>query len=553
MKYSVFNTTPDHALNVRRALEYCREHRESGLEFEPGVYEFYPDTAIEGVYCTSNHGVNGFKRIAFLLKDMHNFTLDGGGSEFVFQGVMNPIVADACTNLTLKNFSLFTPQTCCQSGTVTAAGADWFEVEIAHEQPFFVRRGQLFLGVEDYAGEDAFHRPLTYILDIMPDKKHLRCEQGNYFVGPQDVVRKVGNHTVRFEKFSCMVPEVGHIIWFFCCARDAVCVLLQDCQNTTIQDYTAYTGIGMGLMAQNCDTVLVDRMRTICKPNRALSLNADATHFVHCTGQITVQNCHFTGQLDDALSIHGAYTRIVQKRDDTVTVKYMHYQAKGLNAFRVGDVVQAVDAESLLPKGPTCTVRTVEILNIDCTLLTLDGDVSAFGVGDDLENISRSPDLLFQNNRVEYNRARGIVLAARGKTVVRDNYFNTSGPAIKFESSGDQWYESGAVQDVTIENNVFDDCNYCARRLDSSFSEKSTGHRWGDAVIYMSPRVKTEKNRYFHGRVAVQNNTFSNCAFTLFKANNVQTAIFRNNQVTADNDLDLPQAEFVHCCEIVEE
>lgn len=533
MQYAQFNTTPDHALNVRRALAYCREHRESCLKFEPGVYEFYPDTADEGVYCASNHGVNGYKRIAFLLKDMHNFTLDGGGSEFVFHGVMNPIVADACTNLTLKNFSLFTPQTCCQSGTVTAAGDDWFEVEIAHEQPFFVCRGQLFLGTD---GENGFARPLTYLLEALPDKQHLQRGQGDCFVRPQDVVRQVGDHTVRFEKLNrSAVPEIGHVIWLFCGARDAACVLLQDCQNTDILDYTAYTGIGMGVLAQNCDTVLIDRMQTACKPDRALTLNADATHFVHCTGKVTVQNSRFSGQLDDALNVHGVYTRVVQKQEDTVTVKYMHFQAKGLNAFRTGDTLQAVDAETLLPKGPACTVRAVEILNIDCTRLTLDGDLSAFGVGDDLENLSRTPEVLFQNNRVEYNRARGMLLAARGKTVVKDNYFNTAGPAVMFESNGNYWFESGAVQDVTIENNVFEDCAY---------------GRFGSAVIQMMPRVKTEENRFFHGRVAVQNNTFSHCQTVLFKANNLQTAIFRGNTVTDGGDL--PAAEFVHCRDTVE-
>lgn len=531
MKYSEFNQTPDHALNVRRALAYCKEHGISSLEFDPGVYDFYPDTASEGVYCTSNHGVNGYKRIAFLLKDFHNFTLDGGGCEFVFHGVMNPIVADACTDLTLKNFSLFTPQTCCQSATVTAVGDDWFELEIAHEQPFFIRRGELFLGNDD---ENAFFHPLIYLVEALPDRHHLQREQSDYCVRPQDVVRQIDEHTVRFENLDRAMPTVGNVIWLSCSTREAACVLLQDCQNTVIQQYTAYTGIGMGVLAQNCDTVLIDGMRTACKPNRALSLNADATHFVQCTGKITVQNCHFSGQLDDALNVHGIYTRVVQKTETSVIMKYMHHQAKGINGFRVGDVIQAVDAESLLTKGEPLTIRAVEILNIDCTLLTLEGDLSKVDVGDDFENLTRSPEVLFQNNRVEYNRARGILLAARGKTVLRNNYFNSAGPAILFESNGNYWFESGGVQDVVIENNVFEDCAYAC---------------WGDAAILMVPRAKTEEGRYFHKRVTVQNNTFSNCKKLLFQADNVETVIFRGNTVTPESTL--PQVEFDHCENII--
>lgn len=95
MNYSLFNKTPSHAYNVRRALEYCRENSISSLEFDKGEYHFTPDLASEDLYCASNHGYNELKRIAFLIKNMKNFTLDGGGSEFIFDGIMNPIVVDA--------------------------------------------------------------------------------------------------------------------------------------------------------------------------------------------------------------------------------------------------------------------------------------------------------------------------------------------------------------------------------------------------------------------------------------------------------------------------
>ena len=146
MNYSYFNKTPDHAYNIRRALEYCKAHGEKSLEFDRGVYEIYPDLASEGVYCTSNHGVNGFKRIAFLLKDLKDFTLDGGGSEFVMRGVINPIVADNCENLTLKNFALSNPEPFTVDGEVTGTEGDTFTLRVRTTQPLSTATTRLHRG-----------------------------------------------------------------------------------------------------------------------------------------------------------------------------------------------------------------------------------------------------------------------------------------------------------------------------------------------------------------------------------------------------------------------
>lgn len=528
MNYSKFNKTNDHAYNVRRALEYCKEHQIQSLEFPKDVYHFYADTASEGIYCTSNHGVNGYKRIAFLLKQLKNFTLDGGGSEFVFHNVMNPIVADECENLTLKNFAFYTPNAFSNTGEITAVGSNWFEVEILAEQPHYVAHGQLFFGAPK-----GLHYPVEILIEAQPDKIHLQPNRQDYYLNAQDNVEQINENVVRFTGLNRPLPVLGNKMLLMCRARDAACILLQNCKNTRVLNYTAYTGVGMGLLAQNCETVLVDNMKTCCKPERYLSLNADATHFVNCCGKVTVQNSSFSGQLDDALNVHGIYTRIIRKQQNSLVVKYMHPQAKGLNCYRVGDTVSVVDPESLLPKA-TGIVTAVEVLNIDCTHLTIEGNLNGVLAGDDLENVSRYPEVYFCHNRVEYNRARGILLGSCKKTVISNNYFNTAGAAILFESNGDFWFESGAVQDVVIENNEFENCKYGA---------------WCSAVIEVAPRKKTEENRYFHGNISVQNNRFHNCKFPLFKANNVRSPAFENNKIEPERLEKATQLE--HCSQAI--
>ena len=113
--------------------------------------------------------------------------------------------------------------------------------------------------------------------------------------------------------------------------------------------------------------------------------------------------------------------------------------------------------------------------------------------GQVVENISHNVALTFRHNIVRCNRARGMLIASRGRTVIEDCDFHTSGAAILFEANGEYWFESGGTQDVTIRNCMFDTCRHGG---------------WGNAVIECAPREAVEAGRYFHRRIRVLDNSF---------------------------------------------
>ena len=529
MNYSIFNTTKDHALNIRRALEYCKANGEKSLEFDRDVYEIYPDLASEGVYCTSNHGVNGLKRIAFLLKDMKDFTLDGNGSEFVMKGIINPIVADNCEDLTLKNFALSTSEPFTVDGEVTAVDENGFtlRVETPHQlSTLTVPKGRL--AVVKNGDTCIFHG----FIEALPDRTKLRDDVGDFWMRPE-YIWEIMSHEGNVYTLKCSAPGyspiVGNHLVLMSGRRDAACIMLNRCERVTIKNYTAYSGLGMGVLAQKSGDILIKHMKTECKPGRYFSLNADATHFVNCRGKVTVTESDFSGQLDDALNVHGVYLRILGVEDDVLTVKYMHSQAKGLDIMDVGDIIRIVTPDSLLPKGEY-TVKSVEILNTDTAFLKLDRKVDA-EPGDDCENVSWMPEVEFSKNHVAFNRARGILLASGAKTIISDNLFNTSGGAILFESNGEYWFESGATGDVTITRNIFDNCHY---------------GKWSRAVIDAVPRTKSEEGRYFHGRIAIIDNRFISCHASPIMLDNVREVEVRGN-VIENSPTD---CFFTHCEEV---
>lgn len=526
MKYAEFLKTNDHAYNVRKALEYCKENNITSLEFDKGRYDFFENMATEAPYFTSNHGVNGFKRIAFLLKDMKNFTIDGGSSEFVFHDIMNPFVVDNCKNIELKNFSVFTPKAFSNTADVIATGDGWFDVKLQSNQEHFVKHGQLFFG------ENLKNYPVEILLEAEPNKKYLRRDFADYYLRNDDIVEALSEDTVRFHCIKRQPPILHNKMLLMCRARDAAQILLTKSQNIKINNYIAYSGIGMGVLAQKCENVYIDRMQTKCKEERYVSLNADATHFVHCMGEVKITNSDFSGQLDDAFNVHGIYTKIIDITKNQILVKYMHHQAKGLDIYDVGSQIQIVDPLSLLPKE-NFKITKVEVLNSDCTLLTLDNETHNISLGDMVEDIRLHPEVVFEKNKITFNRARGILLGSRKRTIIKDNYFNTAGVAILFESNGSFWFESGGTTDVVIENNIFEDCKY---------------GKWGSAVIEVVPREKTVENRYFHKNIIVKGNKFKNSNARSMYINNVERLTLENNQFA-----ECQQQEVVteHCKNII--
>lgn len=73
-------------------VEILKSHPEGNLKirFGKGLYPFYPEQGAREFLTLSNND-SGDKRIAFLIKDMRNVTIEGNGSDFMFHGCMVPL------------------------------------------------------------------------------------------------------------------------------------------------------------------------------------------------------------------------------------------------------------------------------------------------------------------------------------------------------------------------------------------------------------------------------------------------------------------------------
>jgi len=90
---------------IIKALAACKLQKAEKLVIPKGTYHFYPDKATEEYIHIVNND-EGLKRIAFPVRGLGNFEIDGQGSVFIMHGQMIAFDFKQSQNIKLKNLSI---------------------------------------------------------------------------------------------------------------------------------------------------------------------------------------------------------------------------------------------------------------------------------------------------------------------------------------------------------------------------------------------------------------------------------------------------------------
>jgi len=147
-------------------------------------------------------------------------------------------------------------------------------------------------------------------------------------------------------------------------------------------------------------------------------------------------------------------------------------------------------------------------------------------VGDALENLSWTPDALISGNHFKSCRARGVLISTPGKVVIENNHFESSGAAILIAGDANNWYESGAVKDVTIRENVF--AAPCLTSL----------YQFSEAVISIYPEIPEleASEEKFHSNIRILDNEFHLYDYPILYAKSVDELEFKGNKLIRSKD-----------------
>ena len=527
---------------LQKALAKIKAEYKEGekviLRFPEGRYEFHEKGAAVREYYISNHDQTNPKKVGIALEDMKNLTLDGQGSEFVFHGRMLPVSLLRSENCLLKNFSIdFENPHIAQVKIVENDPQDGIVFEPAPWVDYRIAKDSIF---EAY-GEGWTMRH-SWGIAFDGDTKHLVYNTSD--IGcPTKGASEVAPRRIHAPgwKDARLVP--GTVVAMRGWGRPTPGIFLSHDVNTTIENVKVHYAEGMGLLAQLCENITLEKFGVCLKGDadpRYFTTQADATHFSGCKGKIVSCNGLYEGMMDDAINVHGTYLKVVKRVDDcTLVGRYMHGQSWGFEWGCPGDEVQFIRSNTMELVGKQNKIISIRPYDKEHTegarefLITFQEPVdqvineqSGFGI----ENLTWTPEVLFSGNVIRNNRARGSLFSTPRKTIVENNLFDhTSGAAILLCGDCNGWFETGACRHVIIRKNRF------VNALTNLF-------QFTNAVISIYPEIPDLKGQqqYFHGGpeggIVIEDNEFETFDAPILYAKSVDGLVFRNNTIKLNTE-----------------
>ena len=527
---------------LQKALAKIKAEYKEGekviLRFPEGRYEFHEKGAAVREYYISNHDQTNPKKVGIALEDMKNLTLDGQGSEFVFHGRMLPVSLLRSENCLLKNFSIdFENPHIAQVKIVENDPQDGIVFEPAPWVDYRIAKDSIF---EAY-GEGWTMRH-SWGIAFDGDTKHLVYNTSD--IGcPTKGASEVAPRRIHAPgwKDARLVP--GTVVAMRGWGRPTPGIFLSHDVNTTIENVKVHYAEGMGLLAQLCENITLEKFGVCLKGDadpRYFTTQADATHFSGCKGKIVSCNGLYEGMMDDAINVHGTYLKVVKRVDDrTLVGRYMHGQSWGFEWGCPGDEVQFIRSNTMELVGKQNKIISIRPYDKEQTegarefLITFQEPVdqvineqSGFGI----ENLTWPPEVLFSGNVIRNNRARGSLFSTPRKTIVENNLFDhTSGAAILLCGDCNGWFETGACRHVIIRKNRF------VNALTNLF-------QFTNAVISIYPEIPDLKGQqqYFHGGpeggIVIEDNEFETFDAPILYAKSVDGLVFRNNTIKLNTE-----------------
>ena len=508
------------------------------LRFSPGRYDFHEEGATIREYYISNHDQTNPKKVGIALENMQNLVLDGQGASFVFHGRMLPISLLQSKNCTLKNFSIdFETPHIAQIKVIQNSPTEGLTFEVAPWVKYRINDKGRF---ESY-GEGWSVSPQTGIA-FEGDTKHLVFGTSDLQYNTQGV-KEIAPRQLQAPlwKDKRLVP--GTVIAMRGWERPAPGIFLSHNQNTYLLNVKIHYAEGMGLLAQLCENITLDSFGVCLKgaqDPRYFTTQADATHFSGCRGKIISKKGLYEGMMDDAINVHGTYLKITQLIDSkTLVGRYMQGQSYGFDWGYPEDVTQFIRSTTMELTGTPNKIVSIrpykqeQVAGTKEFLITFENPIDSsitekekFGI----ENLTWTPEVVFSNNVIRNNRARGALFSTPKKTVIENNTFDhTSGTAILLCGDCNGWYETGACREVIIRKNKF------INALTNMF-------QFTNAVISIYPEIPDLQNQkeYFHGKtgkgVLIENNLFITFDLPIVYAKSLNGLTFKKNTIHQNQD-----------------
>ncbi|WP_311327745.1 alpha-1,3-galactosidase-related protein [Capnocytophaga sputigena] len=504
------------------------------VHYLPTTTHYTVNQTIDKELYISNHDQTNPKKVAFYYENLHNVVIDGKGQNLVFHGTILPFVVKNCSNLTLRNFSIDFATPYLRQLQITEVDSlhNSIKAQLYPQGNYKIENEKLY-----FTGEDYQEMPFGGM--VFAPNKHLAYRCIDVPFSPTKIVELAPNEFYIEGMGKLPYLQVGERFVLRTYSRPTPAIFVTESKNITLENITVHNVQGMGLLAQLTENMTLDKFRVAIEEGseRFFTTQADATHFSACKGKIRSVNGLYEGMADDAINVHGTYLKVITRENDyTIKAQYMHPQSWGFLWGNKGDQVQFVAAKTMETIGdktykihqikavdkPTEVGAKIFEITFDKPLPAEVNPDTACGV----ENLTWTPKVLFKNNIVRNNRARGALFSTPKKVMCSNNLFDhTHGAAILLCGDCNGWYETGACRNVSIKNNHF-------------VNALTANYQFTNAIISIYPEIPNleAQQKYFHSNIRIEDNVFETFDEPILYAKSVENLIYRNNKIIKNED-----------------
>lgn len=484
------------------------------ISFEKDTYIFKGEYATQNYHYVTNND-HGIQDIIFKINKMENVIIDGNGSTFLFEGRISPFFIDYSKNITIKNLSIDYIRPMYSEGVILKADKNSVQVKIDKElYPYEVKED----GHIEFYGENYFSDWAWGMLEFDCISKAPKDNAVDYFIKDKIYGKQISNDILEITYPFNQVCSVNNILVIKHEQRLVQAITIDRSENINIENVIIYHCGAMAITAQFSKDIKIKNTKVIRNKdkNRVVSANADAVHCVGCRGQIEITDSIFENQMDDALNVHGNYLLIDKIiNEKTVLAKIGHFQHFGIFEYHKGSKIEISNRETLLQET-ILTLNSSQIINNQYIILNFEEEYSFDKeINYCIDNLDNYPSLIFKNNLVQKNRARGILLKTKGDILIENNVINTLGAAFQICCDMNFWFESGGSNNIVIRNNTI--------------SGKRT-HTWGAGLFDIKQETNNFINkRYIQNKIIIENNDIYLNEHLLIHGNSIKELIIANN------------------------
>jgi len=436
----------------------------------------------------------------------------------VLHGKMVSFAILNSSNIKIKNIRFDYERPTMSELIIKSVTDNSVEAEIHPDSKYVIDNGRIVFYGEDWKIK-SYH---TIVFE--PGTNSLRYSTFKPFLESKAV--QLSPFRVRFDgNFPGNKFHPGDILTIRDPYRDNCGAFIHLSKNIQLENVKMHYMHGLGIVSQFSENISLLKVIVAPRENsgRIIASFADCFHFSGCRGLVKIDSCFTSGSHDDAVNVHGTHLQIMKVDAGKITVRFMHHQTYGFDAFFAGDSIAFVDPKTLMPLG-TAKLKTAKLINKREMEIEVDGTLPSF-VKTDLciENLTWTPEVIIQNSRFERTPTRGLLVTTRRKVVIQNNtFYHTGMYPILIADDALSWFESGAVQDVTIRNNFFEECGYNS----------------GSGAIQIAPENhELMPGKMVHRNIRIINNTFKMTNQAVVSARSTDRLVFMGNKIIYTDSL----------------